>query len=138
MKEGWHLDDYLVLFSPTEADAASIRYAIARWLPNHRVIGLRSWDNLIVQDETGTVFSVPAVPVTADRVEPFSLPPSDATLTMDSRLSGKIKWYLQPLIFGGHPTDESNIHWIMLEQHADLVIFWNDRYREIMEARIVG
>ncbi len=136
MKDGWYQDDYLVLFSPNEADTASAQYAVARWLPAHRVVGLRSWDDLLVQDHSGLVFSVPSVPIVGEHMEPFALPPPNAALVADSRLSGKVKWYLQPLVFGGHPTDEANISWVTLEQHAQLVVFWNDRYQELKASSV--
>jgi hypothetical protein len=50
MREGWHGDDYLTLFADSEVDAASARYAISALLPGYEVVGLRSWDELIVKD----------------------------------------------------------------------------------------
>jgi hypothetical protein len=40
MREGWHNDDYPVLFDETEISAASNRYAIAHLLPGYDVVGL--------------------------------------------------------------------------------------------------
>jgi hypothetical protein len=131
MREGWHHDEYLMLLGSTEVHPVSGQYAITRWLPGYRMIGVRGWDELLVQDQAGRVFSVPAIPIRAEHLEPFDLPPPDAELVPDSRFSGKIKWYLQPLVFGGSPSEESNIHWVTLEQHAPLVVLWNDRHEKL-------
>jgi hypothetical protein len=53
MTEGWCGDDYLVLYSDAERQPASERYGIADLLPGFAIIGLRSWDDFIVQDSDG-------------------------------------------------------------------------------------
>jgi hypothetical protein len=45
MREGWHGDDYLVLFDESEVAAASARYEVSRFLPGFKVLGLLSWRN---------------------------------------------------------------------------------------------
>jgi hypothetical protein len=47
--EGWYGDDYFVLF---EGDAPAIEktYDLASYLPQYRLRGLRSWDDVIVED----------------------------------------------------------------------------------------
>ena len=37
---------------------------------------------------------------------------------------------VHPLLFGGNPTDPKNIQFITRRQHADLVVFWNNKVRE--------
>ena len=49
----------------------------------------------------------------------------------DERVRGKIKWYIKPLLFGGEPGMSDNVKWVELDQHAQLVRFWNQKYREI-------
>jgi hypothetical protein len=48
MLEGWHDDDYLILFDESEVAAASDRCEVLRLLPGFKVLGLRSWDDFIV------------------------------------------------------------------------------------------
>lgn len=67
------------------------------------------------------------MPLEAERLEPFFLP-EGFELEPDARFTGKIKWYVQPLIFGGDPEDEANLIWVDSRQHAGLVIWWNDQF----------
>jgi hypothetical protein len=73
MIEGWSGDEYLILF---EEDAPGLQqaYALGQFLPGHRLLGLRGWDDFIVQDEAGAVLCVPTVPLGSDHLEPFVLP----------------------------------------------------------------
>jgi hypothetical protein len=52
-------------------------------------------------------------------------------LERDDRFIGKIKWYMQPIIFGGDPNAGSNMTWVDLPNHQKLVRWWNDKYREL-------
>ena len=48
------------------------------------------------------------------------------------RLADKIKWYVQPLIFGENPQSTQNLTWITLDQHIEAVRRrWNTKYREL-------
>ena len=128
MIEGWLGDDYLILFDESEVEAASDRYAISRWLPAHRVIGLRGWDDLLVQNHAGQVFSVPCVPLSAEHIAPVSSSSPNPMLSPDSRFTGKIKWYVNPLALGGDATSDANTTWVSHEQHGQLVVWWNEQY----------
>ncbi len=130
MTEGWLNNEYIILFSEAESSALSSRYHLPRHLPNCVLIGLCSWDDFILGTPSGTMCTVPTVPIDHTMVKPFSLPET-ITLQPDDRLTGKIRWYLKPLIFGGNPKDESNLTWVTLEQHAELVAWWNDQYAEL-------
>jgi hypothetical protein len=128
VQEGWHGDDYLILFNEPEMAQASERYGIAEVFPGHVIVGLRGWDDFIVRDERGNTFSVPTVPLDARYLSPFSLP-KEPQLKTDSRFSGKIKWYVKPLVFGGDLHAGENVIWISQEQHAQIVRWWNALYR---------
>jgi hypothetical protein len=130
MKEGWLNDDYLVLFSEEEVDAISSKYGISQSLPNYALVGLRGWDDFIVQDSRGALFTVPTVPIGKEHIEPFSLP-ENPSLKSDGRFTGKIKWYVKPLVFGGDLKDSENLIWVSHEQHAELVAWWNNQYRAL-------
>lgn len=134
MIEGWSRDDYLILF---EEDASGLEqaYALAQSLPGHRLLGLRNWDDFIIQDEAGAVFCVPTVPLRAEQAEPFVLPEAAAhSLRPDPRFTGRIKWYLKPIVFGGDPAVGANLVWVSLAQHAELVRYWNDIHRKLTAA----
>jgi hypothetical protein len=70
MEEGWYNDDYLILFDPAEVPWASDRYGVASALPGFQVIGLRGWDDFLVRDAGGHVFTIPSVPLDAKYLVP--------------------------------------------------------------------
>jgi hypothetical protein len=39
----------------------------------------------------------------------------------DFRYSGKIKWYIKPIVFDGDPNPGENLTWVNHEKHAQLV-----------------
>jgi hypothetical protein len=131
MREGWHHNDYLILFDETEVTAASDRYAISLWLPGFTVLGLRSWDHLIVNNLAGETFSVPTLPADAQYLAPFSLPSTETVLRRDERYEAKIKWYAKPIVFGGAPDMAENLVWVSHEEHGKLVEWWNEKYRSL-------
>jgi hypothetical protein len=127
MDEGWLDDDYLILFSAAESEEASKRYGIVLSLPGYVILGLRGWDDFIVRDPAGNIYCVPTVPLDKQYLKDFRLP-QPAALEADSRFEGKIKWYITPLIFGGDPEDKTNLTWVTHEQHAQLVVWWNNYF----------
>jgi len=130
MREGWLGDDYLVLFSESEIRVANGRYKFEELLPGFKVLGLRGWDDFIVQDAAGNCFSVPTVPVDPHYLESFQIPTAKAELVQDSRFVGKINRYTKPIVFGGDPNLGENRTWITHERHAELARFWNKKYRD--------
>jgi hypothetical protein len=98
MREGWH-DDYLVLLSDQESSDASRGYEIQKFLPGYQIAGLRGWDDFIVRDASGGVFTVPTVPMDPQYLAAWTPPPDSALLEPDSRFTGKIKWYTKPIVF---------------------------------------
>jgi hypothetical protein len=131
MREGWYEDDYLILFDQAEISVVSDRYAISHSLPGYDVIGLRGWDDFIVRDSAGHMYSVPAVVPNLQHLSPFVLPNDRTVLKSDDRFAGKIKWYVKPILFGGSPEPGENLTWVSHEQHAQLVRWWNEKYREL-------
>jgi hypothetical protein len=130
MTEGWRGDDYFILFSAAEVSEQSGRYGIAELLPDFRVLGLIGWDDFIVQDAAGATFKIPTVPCDPQYLEPIQLP-DPVKLVADSRVRGKIKWYVTPLVFGGDPNPGDNLTWVAHDKHTSLVRWWNAKYREI-------
>jgi hypothetical protein len=130
MREGWYGDDHLILFAESEVEAASERYALSSLLPGYRVLGLRGWDDFIVQDAAGRSYSIPTVPLDLQYLSPYDIPPNVA-LQKDERFKGKIKWYVKPIVLGGDPKAQDNIIFVNHEQHSQLVRWWNDLYRSL-------
>jgi hypothetical protein len=131
MREGWHNEDYLVLLSDQESSDGSRGYEIQRYLPGYQIVGLRGWDDFIVRDASGGIFTVPTVPMDPQYLAAWTPPPDSALLEADSRFTGKIKWYTKPIVFGGDPGDPSNTLWISHELHVELVTWWNVLYRDV-------
>jgi hypothetical protein len=131
MNEGWCGDNYLILFDESEVASTSERYAISQMLPGYQVVGLCGWDDFILRDSVGRTHLVPTIPADLQRVSPYVMPPSAKTLRSDERLCGMIKWYVKPVVFGGDANVGENLIWVSHERHAQLVKWWNDRYRSI-------
>jgi hypothetical protein len=128
MREGWSGDDYLILLDESEAEEISTRLSIDAVLPGHRIIGLRGWDDFIVQNPTGKSFTIPTVPMAPQYLQEFVFSPA-IQLQEDLQLTGKRKWYTTPIVFGGDPSSTDNISWVSHKQHIDLILWWNEQYR---------
>jgi hypothetical protein len=134
VQEGWLGDDYFVLFSPEERHLATREYKVGDFLPGYAVVGLVGWDDLLLQDPSGVTCRLPAVPLDAEYLHPFSLP-AVSDLQPDPRFTGKIKWYTTPVVFGGNPSDHGNMVWVTHNQHRQVVGWWNEKYREVKAAQ---
>lgn len=128
--EGWFSDDYVVIFDKSKISDFSQQYKVQKYLPGFEVMGLVGWDDLIVQNSNGDVFRVPSVPMLSEHLQSYSPPKEPVDVETDERFVGKIKWYVQPLVFGGSPTDDDNMVWLSLAQHAEVVVWWNNKYQE--------
>ena len=118
MTEGWYGDDYLILFSESEVASASERYSIPQMLPGYQLWGLRGWDDFLLRDSAGHIYSVPTIPADPRHISPFAMPEGAALLRLDERFSGKIKWYVKPLVFGGDASVGENLTWVSHEQRS--------------------
>jgi hypothetical protein len=52
-------------------------YGVPVALPGFNLIGLRGWDDFLVRDENGNIFSVPSVPLDKSHLAPFRCPPAE-------------------------------------------------------------
>jgi hypothetical protein len=129
MKEGWAGDVYLILFDEAEVANLSELYGFSEMLPGYRVLGLRGWDDFIVQDSERRTCFIPTVPLDLKYLTPAATPVRRENLHPDARFRGRIKWYVKPIAFGGDPGLAENLKWISLEEHARLVRWWNNLYR---------
>jgi len=129
-REGWCDRGYLQLFQEDSILALTEAYGLRSFLSDMVVIGLIGWDDLLVRDGEGSIWTVPTLPMHRKHLE-AALINVDAELTPDAELKGKIKWYVAPLIFGGSPMDEPNIVWLDIQKHCELVRWWNVKYEEL-------
>lgn len=130
MKEGWLDDDYIILF---EEKSSSLHeaYGIPDFLPGYQLVGLRGWDDFIVENNRGVLFTVPTVPISLGHLRLLEMELIQAELVADEEKLGQIKWYIKPVCFGGDPNVGPNLQWVSLEQHTQLVKWWNQKYHEI-------
>ena len=134
MNEGWLDEDYLILFSESEIPGISGKYAISQFLQGFQILGLLGWDDFIVRDSRGATFTIPTVPLDLEYLSPFALAKKESTLVPDERFAGKIKWYVNPVVFGGDPNVGDNLIWVGHEQHVQLVQSWNTKYFALKES----
>ena len=131
MIQGWHNDDYLIIFDePEEASSVRDRYAIGSTLPDFALVGLTGWDDFILRDTSGKLFTAPTIPLLRERLRPLAYDLNTAKLRPDPKFTDRIKWYIQPLVFGGDPRSQQNMAWLSLDQHTEAVKWWNNKYRE--------
>lgn len=128
MTEGWSGDDYLHVFSGVEGAQMSQSCGLPLALPGFALVGMRNWDDFVVTNEAGQSFTVPCVPLDKAHLAPYESALT-APLRSDTRFTGKVRWLIKPIVFGGNPTAEDNVTWVTAQQHIELVKWWNDQYR---------
>jgi hypothetical protein len=132
MKDGWFNDEYFALYeSKEETTTATARYRLSDYLPGFSIVGLRFWDDFILCDCEGKYHTVQTVPLVREHLRAYSFPAEPMELRGDARLAGKIKWYLQPIVFGGSPSNKDNMAWISHEVHVDAVVHWNKLFYDL-------
>ena len=131
MKEGWLANDYLVVFDREEVISITERYDVPHYLPGYSVLGLHGWDDFIVQDPNAATFTVPTVPLIDGGLSPFDQRLLSFDLRSDERFTGKIKWYIKPIIFGGDPKPGENMTWLPIHEHQEAVKYWNRLYYDL-------
>lgn len=129
MREGWCNDDYWSLCEDQdEAKHLTVKYGLAEYLPGYFIIGLKGWDNFILADLEGHHFLAPTVPLERATLAPFRFPAESLRLVSDDRFTGKIKWYVKPIRFGGDPGAKDNLAWLTVDEHAQAVKWWTKFY----------
>jgi hypothetical protein len=134
MKEGWINNEYHIIFDETEMEKITEDYGIKECLPGYQILELLGWDDFIISDGKQK-FRIPTIPLTLEYIENYENNYDTEHIETDERLRGKIKWYIKPLIFSGNPNDDSNISWVNISQHQELVKFWNRQYQNIVKNR---
>lgn len=131
MLEGWQGDDYLILFDEAESTDLSAKYDVGKYLADYVIVGLKGWDDFIVRGPDNQLATVPTLPIGSKFLAPLRTPIDRRKIQPDKRFRGKVKWYTQPLVFGGDPLAKENTIWVSLDQHVQLVKWWNDRYQQM-------
>ncbi len=131
MQEGWYNDNYVIVFDNSELDQVTKAYGTAEFIPEFKVVGVRGWDELVLMDGAGMFFRIPAVPLNPKYLKRLGEDWPPTGLVSDDTFSGKIKWYVKPIVFGGDASSEENITWVDLHTHQNLVKWWNQKYCDI-------
>ena len=132
MKEGWHNEDYLILFESEEIELKQQEYGLDRLLPGHRLLGLVGWDDFLVMESASEkLYRVPTIPISSRHRKEWPHSVDSTALTPDGRFQGKVKWYVKPIIFGGNPNPEENMTWISHRDHVQAVKYWNEMYTHV-------
>ncbi len=97
MTEGWYGDDYLVLFEQ-KAPSLERAYGLSEALPGYHLVGLRGWDDFIVEDSRGARFTVPTVPLLSRHLRPFPTSILQLKAASDEAVAGRIRWYITPVV----------------------------------------
>ncbi len=129
MREGWCNNDYWVLCEDQkEAEHLTAIYGLAEYLPGYFIVGLKSWDDFILVDRGSHYFLVPTIPLEQTSLAPFRFPAETSRLESDERFTKRIKWYVKPIRFGGDPSAKGHMAWLSLDEHAEVVKWWNKFY----------
>jgi hypothetical protein len=104
--------------------------SMSRKQQRHRSV-MKSRDCCPGSKLSGQTYSVPTVPLDTKHLSSFSLPDGETTLRPDGRFTGKVKWYVKPIVFGGDASFVENVALVSHEEHAQLVKWWNDLYRSL-------
>src|SRR5207249_11054989 len=91
----------------------------------------KGWDDFIIEDSSGARFTVPTVPLLPRYLKPFPNSITQLKPASDEAVEGRIKRYITPLVFGGDPQRRDNVKWVTLDEHVQLVRWWNGKYREV-------
>ena len=125
MKEGWINEEYLIVFDNSESEHMTRAYGVSEYLPGHTLFGILGWDDFLTVNEGGVLYSVPTVPMIPAKLRRHERIHDLNLLVPDRRYSGKIKWYVKPIVFGGAPDSEENTTWVDIETHQKAVRYWN-------------
>jgi hypothetical protein len=136
MREGWCDDDYWSLCEDQkEAERLTATYGLADYLPGYFIVGLKDWNDFVLCDHQGQYSLVPTVPLEQGRFTPFSFAPASLRLESDYKFTGKVKWYVKPIRFGGDPIAKDNMAWLSQDEHVQAVRWWNKFYYDTFTKR---
>jgi hypothetical protein len=65
MNEGWHGDEHFIVLTDDEAREATERYGLSERLAGFQIVGLRGWDDFILRDSNGRLFTGICLPPSA-------------------------------------------------------------------------
>jgi len=129
VREGWFKDDYWSLCEDRkESENLTATYGLPDYLPGYFIEGLKSWDDFVLSDIEGRYFLIPTVPFDRANLEQFKFPAETLRLQSDEPFTGKVRWFIKPIRFGGDPSAKENTAWLSQDEHVQVVKWWNKFY----------
>ncbi len=143
--EGFLGATYLRLYRIEEVITANQAYEVPALFPACFVFGSNGGGEAFgFLIETGQVLKVPFIPLSKDYAENLAPSFSEFLRQLDaSGVSGEANpntggmeiHEINPIVFGGSPTDEKNKALVPPAKHAELARFWNKMYRNVRQGQ---
>lgn len=136
--EGYLGESFIRIYSIEQVLYLDANCGVQDWCPGHLIIGSNGAGAAFLLAPDGGVVELPFIPMLlgdaerrADSVARFLCRDAASPHAPDSRFAGKEIHEIQPLVFGGDPTDFANKLALTLQEYAPLVLWWNRLYREL-------
>ena len=142
--EGFIQHCYFRLYSTEQLLSLNQAYQVTRFAPGLVIFGSNGSGEAFGFDARQSpmeIVRIPFIPLDFEYAEPMgqtfveflqALEQADqgrGSPKIDRRRIGKEVHEIQPIVFGGSPTDAKNKALVPLEQHAELAVFWNSNYQ---------
>ena len=142
-REGWLVDQYIRIYASADRARVAAIYRFDEFLPGYEPWGSWGQDALCLSPER-PLFLIPWIPLAASfrqehyaRVAAFEEAARslrDATPSYQN--FGKEVHFINPVIFGGDPSDKQNIALIEQSAHAEICVFWNRAYARLRQGDV--
>jgi hypothetical protein len=147
--EGFVGNTYVIFFAAEDVLSLNAAYHVSDLAPGFFLIGSNAIGDAIVFDCRTAVCRlvlVPFIPLMPDVAEPIGssitefldaqlLDAPDPPLKPNPAAIGKEVHDIKPMAFGGDPNDLANKAFVPRQQHAELVVFWNQTYQRLTASR---
>jgi hypothetical protein len=137
-REGFLSDTYLRLFRWEELWALNEAFEINENAPELVIFGSNGYgDAFCFSRNSPQILQVPFIPLALEHAEVvgrtfasfFQSLKTDCDYAESSPLMGMEMHLIQPLVFGGHPTENKNRVLVPVEKYPEITSFWNAVYR---------
>ena len=145
--EGFIGEEFYRLYSVEQLLSLNPAYGVDEFMPGFVLIGSNGGGESYLLDARHTpapVFRIPFIPMIEAYGSQMALsvsvwqqglaaisPAMSIIHTPSSRTFGKEIHEINPIVFGGSPTDPKNRALVPLEQHAEIVVWWNRTFRRV-------
>jgi hypothetical protein len=143
--EGFVGSTYVVLYAAEQLLAFNASYHVSEFTPGFLLFGSNAIGDAFafdVRSDDSRLVLLPFIPLRPDLAEPLGatiseflhgllVDPPDPPLTPNPAAIGKEAHDIKPIAFGGDPNDHKNKALVPREQHAELVVFWNQTYQRL-------